>query len=200
MERAVASKTNKNGLGVHKGCAMTDCRGMGQPFFFPSLLSLHVDSSFLLPTFRSFSSSSQLDHTLLTNTHSPSPPTDSLILSLSLSLSLYTTESIYTPPSFSLSHSLIHVSTMNSVKSSMKMNSPLPKDLAGEIKNKPIFKSDTWRSACLVLKEKEKLCCLTHVCHFSFSLPGECKRASKILNSFIGKSVCTVSSHYYRYH
>lgn len=100
----------------------------------PFSLSLRVDSTRLFlftffcyfPTFRSsFSSlsSSQLDpHSSHKRTIRQSPCT------LTQSLQIYTL-SITHPRS--LSH--IHISTMNSVKSSMKMNSPLPKDLAGEI-------------------------------------------------------------------
>ena len=98
------------------------------PSFFISLssLSVHLSSS-PLSSFSSSSSSSSPPHTrqrIHSLTHSPDQLSRST-LTLLLSLSHPHPHILHT---LSLSHTL----TMNSVKGSMKMNSPLPKDLAGE--------------------------------------------------------------------
>lgn len=100
------------------------------PFFFPQVDSsslvflspLHLLAPLFFLLSRFFFNSTLL---FSQNTHSSSIPT------LLDTHSPHPTHSIYTLSSFSHSHP-----SMNSVKSSMKMNSPLPKDLAGEIEQR----------------------------------------------------------------
>jgi hypothetical protein len=84
---------------------------------------------------------------------------------------------------------------MNNVKSSMKMNSPLPKDLAGKSLHdqlQSILHLDPrdpstankipFLFICSVLSSN-----VNSFSYESLDLLGECKRASKILNAFVGK-------------